>query len=333
MKKHVLQWHITHKCNLRCSHCYQEEYECDLKRESLEKIFYQYIEFIKHHNYWGHINFTGGEPFVSKDIFYLLDLCEKNKISFGILTNGTLLESEIIKKLSQYQKLSFIQISIDGTKEVHDKIRGNGNFEKAFETFKLLRKYHIQTMAAFTCHKENYEQLEQVIKIVKKHKIDRFWVDRLIPMGSNKEQILTTEEYRNVIKILTKEQKRARQNPFCKTTIHTNRALQFCEGGSEIYQCSAGAELLTILANGDLLPCRRLPIVIGNVLKTSILVQCENSEVIEELQKKEIPEECYSCLKASLCRGGAKCLSYALHQNYHRKDENCYFHSRYVRKQ
>lgn len=217
-------------------------------RESLEKIFYQYIEFLKCHNYRGHINFTGGEPFVSEDLFYLLDLCEQNNISFGILTNGTLIDKEVVKKLAVYKKISFIQISIDGTKEVHNRIRGDGNFEKALKTFKLLRKYHIQT----------------------------------------------------------------------------NRALQFCEGGNEIYQCSAGAELLTILANGDLLPCRRLPVVIGNVLEQSILVQCVNSEVIKELQKKEIPKECNFCLKATICRGGAKCLSYALHGDYHRKDENCY---------
>ena len=156
MKKHVLQWHITHKCNLRCSHCYQEEYECDLGRGSLENIFYQYIEFLNHHNYRGHINFTGGEPFVSKDIFYLLDLCEKNKISFGILTNGTLLDTELVKKLSTYEKLSFVQISIDGIKEVHDKIRGNGNFEKAFETFRLLRKNHIQTISTQETVSQNY---------------------------------------------------------------------------------------------------------------------------------------------------------------------------------
>lgn len=159
---------------------------------------------------------------------------------------------------------------------------------------------------------------------VEKNKIDRFWVDRLIPIGNNKEQILTTEEYRNVIKMLTKEQKKAKKNPFCKTTIHTNRALQFCEGSNEIYQCSAGVELLTILADGTLLPCRRLPIPVGSVLENSILGLYQNSPVIKNLQKKEIPEECNQCLKAELCRGGAKCLSYALYQDYNRKDENCY---------
>ena len=36
MQKFVLQWHITHKCNLRCKHCYQEDYSCDLDLDNLE---------------------------------------------------------------------------------------------------------------------------------------------------------------------------------------------------------------------------------------------------------------------------------------------------------
>ena len=38
-KKHVLQWHITHECNLRCSHCYQEDYSAEKSYPELEMIF------------------------------------------------------------------------------------------------------------------------------------------------------------------------------------------------------------------------------------------------------------------------------------------------------
>lgn len=50
MKKHVLQWHITHKCNLRCTHCYQNDYDKDLPLEKLEEIFNQYLSFLKEKN-------------------------------------------------------------------------------------------------------------------------------------------------------------------------------------------------------------------------------------------------------------------------------------------
>lgn len=330
-QKHVLQWHITHKCNLRCTHCYQEDYNKDLNIDKLKNIFFQYLEFINFYNYKGHINFTGGEPFVYEKIFDLFDLCEKYSITFGILTNGTILTNEIINKLKNYKNLSFVQMSIDGIKSTHENIRGQSTFDLTLKSIKTLKKYKIQTMIAFTCHKENYKELSNVIKIVKKNRVDRFWVDRLIPIGDenkqeiNKDKILSTQEYKEVIKLLTKEQSKAKNNPFCKTIIHTNRALQFCEGSNEFYKCSAGIKLLTILANGDILPCRRLPIKFGNVLEENILTLYQQSNLIKDLKKEQIPNECKSCLRAEVCKGGAKCLSYALFKDYNKKDYNCYF--------
>lgn len=324
-QKHVLQWHITGKCNLKCTHCYQDNSygQEEFNFAQLQTILEQYIQFVNRYNYKGHINITGGEPFMYKELFKFLDLAEDKQITFGILTNGTLLDDKIVKKLSAYKNLSFVQISLDGTQKIHDNIRGTGNFNKAIHSFKLLRRYGIQTMTSFTCHKDNFMCLKKLIKIVRKYKIDRFWCDRLIPMGNNKNQILSTEEYRKVIKILTQESQK-RKKWGSNTIIHTNRALQFCESADTVYQCSAGNTLLAIKENGDLLPCRRLPLVLGNVLKDDILSIYENNDTIKELRKKEIPMQCNHCIKAEECRGGAKCLNYAVTGRYDIKDINCY---------
>lgn len=122
-----------------------------------------------------------------------------------------------------------------------------------------------------------------------------------------------------VIKILTKEQKKRGM------IVHCNRALQFCGGSPDIYQCSAGKTLLTILANGDLLPCRRLPIILGNIKDNSIYNIIKDNNIIDDLNNDFIPSGCEKCLKARTCRGGAKCLSYALTGDYHQKDINCIF--------
>ena len=37
-----LQWHITHACNLRCAHCYQEEYTSHMPREELFQALDQF---------------------------------------------------------------------------------------------------------------------------------------------------------------------------------------------------------------------------------------------------------------------------------------------------
>ena len=84
--KHVMQWHITHRCNLRCSHCYQEEFGSELSFNELEKLFYQYMDFCDNNSFRGHINFTGGEPLLSEHLFPLLELCNKNDVTFGLLS-------------------------------------------------------------------------------------------------------------------------------------------------------------------------------------------------------------------------------------------------------
>ena len=322
-RKHVLQWHILHRCNLRCTHCYQDDYSAELSREQLEKLFFQYLNFCLENKFHGHINFTGGEPLLSPDLFYLMEMCDEHGISYGLLTNGTLIDEETALKLDKAQNLSFVQVSIDGMKKTHDVIRGAGNFDKAFAGLKLLKKHGIQTMVSFTCHKGNYKELKQVIKAVRQKGIDRFWADRLIPMGSSKEQVLSTEEYSEVISLLTKEH--MRKTVFSKTDVHLNRAMQFLEGGNCYYQCSAGTTLLTLLADGTLLPCRRLPIPIGNCLEKDMSVIYSESTVIKELKDFKFPDECIACPKAELCRGGAKCLSYAITGSYNRKDVNCYY--------
>lgn len=322
MEKHILQWHITHKCNLRCTHCYQEEYQSDLTFHQIEKIFYDYLEFLQKKGYRGHINLTGGEPFLYSDLYSVLELLEKNGVTFGLLTNGTLLEKDNVEKLSKYEHLSFVQISLDGIRETHEAIRGKGSFEKSLKGLKLLHRYKITSMVSFTAHKKNYREMRQVIKIARKHRVKRFWTDRLIPIG-NCEEILSTEEFLEFTKVLSKEAEKAKKRFWNKMTVHQNRALQFCGGGDNVYHCAAGNNLLTILANGDIVPCRRLPIVFGNVVEKPILQLYEQSEIIQSLNQRRIPKECECCYKAERCRGGLKCLTYAVTGELEKKDINC----------
>lgn len=322
-KKHVLQWHILHRCNLRCSHCYQDDYTSECTGGQLERLFFQYLDFCRAYNVRGHINFTGGEPLLSESLFRLISLCEDHGMTCGILTNGTLIDSSLAERLGRIRCLSFVQVSIDGIRETHDRIRGKGNFDKAFAGLRLLKQNGIQTMAAFTCHKGNFRELPAVIKTVRRKGIDRFWADRLIPIGSSKEDTLSSAEYRTVVQTLTKSH--AHRGLFSRTEIHLNRALQFLEGGDCYYQCSAGISLLTLLADGTLLPCRRLPVPLGKCLETDMLTLYQNSELIRTLRERHIPDACRGCAKAELCRGGAKCLTYAFTGSLNQKDPDCWY--------
>ena len=51
----------------------------------------------------------------------------------------------------------------------------------------------------------------------------------------------------------------------------------------------------------------------------------ENSDIIQQLRKEELPLKCRECRFRCNCRGGAKCLTYAVTGKINAKDVNCPF--------
>ena len=91
-----------------------------------------------------------------------------------------------------------------------------------------------------------------------------------------------------------------------------------------VYECSAGKNLLVISENGDLLPCRRLPLILGNLLHTNIDYEHRNNKKLQELRSLDTPDSCKDCIHKYKCNGGAKCLTYALTGKLSKKDVNCW---------
>jgi len=331
----IIQWHITHKCNLRCKHCYQEEYCSDLTEEKLQMVISRIVEYLAQTDSVGHINLTGGEPLVHPFFWKVVQwIREESRIkSFGLLTNGTLLQRDTAALLSKEKKLSFVQVSIDGDQGTHDAIRGEGNLALTEGAIKELHRKKIQTMVSFTAGKENYQDLEAVVNRCKKQKVDRFWTDRVVPIGNAgkneadpAEQLLNQEEFTQYIQKLYGLYEREKKNPFSHLTVHANRALQFMGNSNELggYHCGAGKNLLVIIANGDLMPCRRLNLVLGNLLDQSIAELLEEKkDVIDDIHK--VPEACSHCRYVRKCMGGAKCMTYAVHGDFQHRDPNCPF--------
>ncbi|MDE1727004.1 MAG: radical SAM protein [Thaumarchaeota archaeon] len=111
---------IINVCNLHCEHCYwwlnRKENE-ELTVEQWKKVIDE--KFKKNHVFI--ITLVGGEPTMRPDVIELFVKEFPKRIC--IVTNGTF-------PLKRYENLYFYWISIDGTKDIHDKIRGNGAWDK-----------------------------------------------------------------------------------------------------------------------------------------------------------------------------------------------------------
>lgn len=326
VNKFVMQWHLSEMCNLKCKHCYQENHKpVQLKYNDLISILNQYRELLKKVKMKGHINLTGGEPLCCPFFFKILEEFKKDKdlYSFSILTNGTLLTDDIAKKISEYNP-EYVQVSLEGGKKTNDYVRGNGVYKKVAKAIKLLKKYNIYTSVSFTATKLNYKEFPKVVKFCVKNQVDNIWSDRFIPLGSEYDEefkmgLKETTEYLEIMH----EERYALKKKRCKTNIAMYRALQFQKTNDFAYECTAGSTLLTVMENGDLVPCRRMPIVIGNLLKDNMYDLYRNNEILKKLQKKEIPDDCKKCEHKNFCKGGLKCLTYAIYKDLNHKDIGC----------
>jgi len=87
--------------------------------------------------------------------------------------------------------------------------------------------------------------------------------------------------------------------------------------------CLVGITGLTILSNGDVVPCRRLPIKIGKLPEQSISEIFFDSPELNELRNFDAIEECGECDIMSYCRGN-RCVAYSLHGDYFSPDPQCW---------
>lgn len=331
----TLQWHITEKCNLNCRHCYQDApVSPDPNLPALIPILDQFLDLLdqlerrRGKPVSAHVTLTGGEPFLRQDFFELLAVLtlRRNVFSYGILTNGTLIERRMATMLADFRP-AYVQVSLDGGRETHDRIRGNGAFEAACRGIRQLRKVGIPVWIAFTAHSGNFKEFGTVAATARRLKADRVWADRMVPLGrgaSLKTVPLSPDDTRRFMEIMATARIAAKRAWFNRTTVAMHRALQFKAGGPP-YHCRAGDELIAVMPNGDLVPCRRMPITVGNLFQEQLADLYFSAPLFLRLRDPEcIPESCGECPHRRKCRGGLKCLAYAMHGDPFRRDPGCW---------
>lgn len=330
----LLQWHVTERCDLHCAHCYQSDdnqpemswEQCLLALEQFTRLLGHLPPKLHGERATGHITLTGGDPFVRGDFMQLLEHIARRRedFSFAILTHGQGIDRALADALSSL-KPTFVQISIEGDKQSHEQVRGVGSFDKAIAGIKELIRAGVRVYTAFTAHRLNFRQFPEVAKIGRSLGVARVWADRMVPLGrgaSMSDMMLTPEETREFVEMMAHVSRRFSSG---RTDIAMHRALQFIGCGGQPYRCSAGDGLITLLPNGDLCPCRRMPRVVGNIFKADMSEIYLTNDVLRSLRGHSAPSKgCERCFYAQTCGGGLRCLSSAVYGSTRRADPGCW---------
>ena len=338
----VLQWHVTERCNRRCGHCYQgDDYTDELDYSSLLYILEQYLALLRKWNsqkglpgVYGHINLTGGEPFLREDFPSLLDHLARYRaeVTMAVLTNGSLVDRTMAARLRRWG-LKFVQVSLDGDQALNDDLRGPGAFAETVQGVRALVRGRLRTLISFTAHGGNYRSFPAVAALSRTLKVNRLWADRYIPMARKSGlEILSPVETRDFFRIMAQARREHHRHWFNRTEVAMSRALQFLVAGAPPYSCTAGRSLLAVQANGDVYPCRRLPIKLGNLLETSLEEIYNANEFLTRLRDPHLAVSgCGHCEHQETCRGGLRCLAHAVTGDPFQADPGCWLAHQEVR--
>ena len=312
----LIQWHLTERCNLRCRHCYQEG--AKVEELSGEKIFGIIDEIAEMLQVWREnyglefqpsFNVTGGEPFLRPDFFDILEHMGAIGFEIYVLSNGTVVTGERARRLADL-KVNGVQVSLEGPQAIHDFIRGPGSFAASLRGIRTLMDAGVKVSLNATLSRLNAGYFRDLVELARALGVPRLGFSRLVPSGQGRDlldQMLTTvqvqELYEEVLSLKINGLKITTGDPVAAqmgvAAPVENEAEPFPCGG-----CSAGVAGLTILADGVVVPCRRLHLPLGKAGQDSLREIWAASPVLEALRdKSRYAGKCGKCARWADCRG------------------------------
>ncbi|MCX8063728.1 MAG: radical SAM protein [Candidatus Hydrogenedentes bacterium] len=161
---------VTYRCNLKCSFCGLCELRENTDKNELSTDEWENIYISAKRLGTLITSISGGEPILRKDLETIIESASKREISVHLCTNGTLIDKERAKNLEK-AGTKIISFSLDSNiEEIHDMIRGKGQFRKTLDGIENVRTYSPSiriSINAVLCRK-NYRDIHKLVQFAKK---------------------------------------------------------------------------------------------------------------------------------------------------------------------
>ena len=297
---------VTKNCNSRCKFCkiWQEKPVNEMNLDEYARLA-ENSKFLK----W--LNISGGEPTLRSDLTEIIkvfsercpDLSMLNFTTNGISPDKIISDVEFISKLNLNKVV--INVSLDGTKEVHEKMRGiEGNFDSAIHTFKELRKIkNIESFLAFTMYGPNNSDVFNLLETIKQQIPNVSAADFHLNLPQNSGHYYGNQSVKmpvdeNVLKIIDRFESLVHQKlDSLKIAERTYRtyAKDFYATNNMPMTCSAMMSSVYISEVGDVYPCTIWDKKLGSLREVNfdmkkIIETREYANVREEIKKNNCPK-------------------------------------------
>jgi radical SAM protein with 4Fe4S-binding SPASM domain len=307
---------VTSKCNLKCRHCSVTSHgrlEGDLSLAQWCRILDHLAE-----NKLLKLVITGGEPFARPDFNRLLQEILKRPFRIDINTNGTLLDKDNVKLLSNAQKrLDYFMIGLDGAdEETVDDLRGKGVYKALMKGIENVQRSSVPFGFYCTVHPGNYNQVLEIARMVSRMNT---WIkfNPLIASGPGiaQEMFLSAGQLRTA----SKQAMQAAQLDGVDVSGVVLTVGELIErsskksGGPGVEKprlhCGGLSSKISIFPNGDVTPCDHLPAYrVGNILEAPLrsILESDRAKEFRTFLNTSLDdvEECASCPYRGICLGG-----------------------------
>ena len=172
----------TNDCNFACTYCYEKnslssKYMSQEVQDKIVEMLESRKKVISHFS----VAWYGGEPLMAFDVVEslskrLIEICNENDITYSafMISNGYLLSRDILLKLPELE-IKSMQITIDGTEEVHNRNRPLIDGSKTFDTIikNLINNYDVipKISLRINVDKSNVDAGRDIYQLLKENSI------------------------------------------------------------------------------------------------------------------------------------------------------------------
>jgi selenobiotic family peptide radical SAM maturase len=274
----ILQWHLTHACEMSCAHCYDRSRIETLRLPDPKRIADDLIGFCARRGVAPGVSLSGGNPVLYPRFLELYRYLAERGVALSILGNP--ISREMLGQIVAIRKPRYYQVSLEGLQEHNDSVRGAGSYQRAMEFLPLLREHGVPSCVMLTLTSDNIRQVIPLARLLH-GKTDRFAWNRLTQFGNGAALSLpTTEAFGRLMASWMGEQRKdpmlgIKDNLF---NIFRHELGLKLVGGCTGHGCGAAFNFFAVLPNGDAHACRKFPSRIGSLLESGLDVLYDSPE-------------------------------------------------------
>ena len=286
---------LTYRCNEQCVHCYLDHNDHgEMTTAEILQLLQEMADagvFI--------LTISGGEIFLRKDLFEILERARALTFCIKLKTNAVLIREAQARRLRELA-VDSVQVSIYSYRpEVHDAItKVRGSFVRSIKAIRLMKAQGLKVMMANVMMTENVDDYQGVRALA--HELGaEYSIDPTVsPMMDGDRGLLALNAGEAALHNLFRDE------------ALVGNVDQFCapppppdEDAMSSLPCSAGHTSCYISPYGELYPCVQFPLSCGNVRQQPFIDIWRNSPQLKEVRSIRLRDlsSCSQCTHGSTC--------------------------------